>query len=85
MGRSCIRHLCDRGFEAIKGALIGGLDAKIEEIRREVEEAEKLREEAQSLLANYQRQQRQAMQTPRTSSRAPRKRPDVIAPKLMRR
>ena len=49
-------------FKPIKGALIGGLDAKIEEIRREVEEAEKLREEAQSLLANYQRRQRQAMQ-----------------------
>ena len=49
-------------FKPIKGVLIGGLDAKIEEIRREVEEAEKLREEAQSLLANYQRQQRQAMQ-----------------------
>ena len=49
-------------FKPIKGALIGGLDAKIEEIRREVEEAEKLREEAQSLLANYQRQQRQAIQ-----------------------
>ena len=49
-------------FKPIKGALIGGLDAKIAEIRREVEEAEKLREEAQSLLANYQRQQRQAIQ-----------------------
>ena len=49
-------------FKPIKGALIGGLDAKITEIRQEVEEAEKLREEAQSLLANYQRQQRQAIQ-----------------------
>ena len=49
-------------FKPIKGALIGGLDAKIVEIRQEVEEAEKLREEAQSLLANYQRQQRQAIQ-----------------------
>ena len=49
-------------FKPIKGALIGGLDAKIAEIRHEVEEAEKLREEAQSLLANYQRQQRQAIQ-----------------------
>ena len=47
-------------FKPIKGALIGGLDAKIAEIRQEVEEAEKLREEAQSMLANYQRQQRQA-------------------------
>ena len=50
-------------FKPIKTALIGGLDAKIKEIRQEVEEAEKLREEAQSLLANYQRQQRQALQT----------------------
>jgi len=49
-------------FKPIKGALIGGLDAKIAEIRQEVEEAEKLREEAQSMLANYQRQQRQAIQ-----------------------
>ena len=42
--------------------MLGGLDARIAEIRREVEDAEKLREEAQSLLANYQRQQRQAIQ-----------------------
>ena len=49
-------------FKPIKVALIGGIDAKIAEIRQEVEEAEKLREEAQSLLANYQRQQRQAIQ-----------------------
>lgn len=49
-------------FKPIKGAMVGGLDAKIAEIRQEVEEAEKLREEAQSLLANYQRQQRQAIQ-----------------------
>ena len=50
-------------FKPIKAALIGGLDAKIEKIRQEVEEAEKLREEAHSWLANYQRQQRQALQT----------------------
>ena len=49
-------------FKPIKGALIGGLDAKIAEIRQEVEEAEKLREEAQSMLANYQRRQRKAIQ-----------------------
>ena len=48
-------------FKPIKAALIGGLDAKIKEIRQEVEEAEKLREEAQSLLASYQRQQRDAL------------------------
>ena len=49
-------------FKPIRGAMLGGLDAKIAEIRQEVEEAEKLREAAQSLLANYQRQQRQALQ-----------------------
>ncbi|MGB0555193.1 MAG: F0F1 ATP synthase subunit B [Alphaproteobacteria bacterium] len=49
-------------FKPIRGAMLGGLDAKIAEIRQEVEEAEKLREEAQNLLANYQRQQRQALQ-----------------------
>jgi F-type H+-transporting ATPase subunit b len=49
-------------YKPIKKAMLGGLDARIAEIRREVEDAEKLREEAQSLLANYQRQQRQAIQ-----------------------
>jgi F-type H+-transporting ATPase subunit b len=49
-------------FKPIRGAMLGGLDTKIAEIRQEVEEAEKLCEEAQSLLANYQRQQRQALQ-----------------------
>jgi F-type H+-transporting ATPase subunit b len=49
-------------FKPIRSAMLGGLDAKIAEIRQEVEEAEKLREEAQSLLTNYQRQQRQALQ-----------------------
>ena len=49
-------------FKPIRGAMLGGLDTKIAEIRQEVEEAEKLREEAQNLLANYQRQQRQALQ-----------------------
>ncbi|PPR64802.1 MAG: ATP synthase subunit b [Alphaproteobacteria bacterium MarineAlpha4_Bin2] len=49
-------------FKPIKGALVDGLDAKILEIRQQVEEAERLGEEAQSLLANYQRQQRQAIQ-----------------------
>jgi F-type H+-transporting ATPase subunit b len=49
-------------YKPIRGALLGGLDSRIAEIRQEVEEAEKLREEAQSLLAKYQRQQRQALQ-----------------------
>lgn len=49
-------------FKPIRGAMLGGLDARIAEIRHEVEEAEKLRDEAQTLLSNYQRQQRQAQQ-----------------------
>lgn len=49
-------------FKPVRNKLLDGLDAKIADIRREVEEAERLREEAQSLLASYQRQQRQAVQ-----------------------
>lgn len=49
-------------FKPVRNKLLAGLDDKIAEIRREVEEAERLREEAQSLLAGYQRQQRQAIQ-----------------------
>ena len=49
-------------YKPIRGAMLGGLDSRIAEIRQEVEESEKLREEAQSLLAKYQRQQRQALQ-----------------------
>lgn len=41
-------------------ALIGALDSKIEEIRKEINEAENLRVEAQELLAQYQRKQRDA-------------------------
>jgi F-type H+-transporting ATPase subunit b len=36
------------------------LDARADEIKRELEEAKRLREEAQALLAKYQRQQRDA-------------------------
>lgn len=40
--------------------LVGKLDEKIEEIKREINEAENLRVEAQELLAQYQRKQRDA-------------------------
>ena len=49
-------------FKPLKKALIGGLDSRIEQIRTEVEEAQRLREEAQALLASYQRKQREAVQ-----------------------
>jgi F-type H+-transporting ATPase subunit b len=49
-------------FKPVKKALLGGLDSRIAQIRTEVEEAQRLREEAQALLASYQRKQREAAQ-----------------------
>ncbi len=45
-----------------KRILIGALDGRIAKIREEIEEAQRLREEAQSALASYQRRQREALQ-----------------------
>ena len=47
-------------FKPVKKAILSGLDARIEQVRNEVEEAKKLREDAQALLASYQRKQRKA-------------------------
>ncbi len=41
----------------ISRAITAGLDKRADKIRADLEEAEKLREEAQDLLASYQRQQ----------------------------
>lgn len=49
-------------FKPVKKALFAGLDSRIEQIRSEVEEAKRLRDEAQALLASYQRKQREAAQ-----------------------
>lgn len=49
-------------FKPARAAILGGLDAKIAEIRQQVDEAERLRNEAQDLLDTYRRQQRQALQ-----------------------
>ena len=43
-----------------KNAVLGALDKKIEAIKTEIETAESLRVEAQELLAQYQRKQRDA-------------------------
>ncbi len=40
--------------------IVGGLDTRTEKIRSSLDEAKKLREEAQHLLAEYQRKQRDA-------------------------
>ena len=45
----------------ISRLLTAGLDKRADKIRSDLEEAEKLREEAQDLLASYQRQQRDAV------------------------
>lgn len=47
-------------FKFGKGPLLGKLDARIEEIRKEIATAESLRIESQELLAQYQRRQREA-------------------------
>jgi F-type H+-transporting ATPase subunit b len=49
---------CFMGWKFGKDKIIGALDKKIEEIRKEIETAESLRVEAQELLAQYQRKQR---------------------------
>lgn len=48
-------------FKYAKDAIVGGLDARTERIRNELNEAERLRTEAQELLAQYQRKHRDAM------------------------
>ena len=44
----------------VPGLVTGHLDRRAETIRNELEEARKLREEAQALLADYQRRAREA-------------------------
>lgn len=44
----------------IPGAITGALDAKADAIRKELDEARRLREEAQALLSDYQRKARDA-------------------------
>ena len=48
-------------FKKASLAITGGLDARAGKIRTQIEEARKLREDAQALLAEYQRKQREAM------------------------
>jgi F-type H+-transporting ATPase subunit b len=49
-------------FKPGKRVFTQALDARIARIREEVEEAQRLREEAQAMLASYQRRQREAIQ-----------------------
>jgi F-type H+-transporting ATPase subunit b len=45
----------------VSRALIAGLDARREKIRERLAEAERLRDEAQEMLASYQKKQREAL------------------------
>lgn len=47
-------------YMKVPGKITGGLDSRAETIRTELEQARKLREEAQALLAEYQRKAREA-------------------------
>ena len=47
----------------IPGMIVSRLDARADKIRNELDEAQKLREDAQALFAEYQRKQRDAMAT----------------------
>lgn len=49
-------------YYKVPGKALGALDARAERIRTELEEAHKLRDEAQALLAEYQRKRREAEQ-----------------------
>ncbi len=49
-------------WKPAKKAILGGLDSRAERIRSELEEANRLKEEAQAALATFQRKQRDAMQ-----------------------
>lgn len=49
-------------FKPAKRMLTGALDQRIAQIRQEVEEAQRLRKEAQAALASYQRRQREVHQ-----------------------
>ncbi len=42
-------------------SIVGALDARAAKIKQEIDQAERLREEAQALLADYQRKQRDAL------------------------
>ena len=47
-------------YAKVPGMIAGALDKRADQIRNELEEAKKLREEAQQLLAEYQRKRKEA-------------------------
>ena len=49
-------------YAKVPGMIAGALDKRADQIRNELEEAKRLREEAQQLLAEYQRKRKEAEQ-----------------------
>ncbi len=47
-------------YMKVPKAILGGLDSKIDRIQKELDEAKRLREEAQALLAEYERKRKAA-------------------------
>lgn len=65
-------------FHLGKGKILGKLDGRIEEIRKEIATAESLRIEAQELLAQYQRKHRDAAKEAEAIVAAARKDADAL-------
>jgi hypothetical protein len=65
-------------------ALLSGIDARAEKISAELNEAKRLRDEAQALLASYEAKKVRPRRTPPRSSRPPRARPSASRPKPRR-
>ncbi len=49
-------------WKPVRNTILGALDKRAERIKHDLEEAERLREEAQSALASFQRRQRESLQ-----------------------
>ncbi len=64
-------------WKPAKKSLIGSLDERAARIRAELDEAKKLHDEAEQLLAQYQQKGRERRPKPRPSSRMPAKRPNA--------
>ena len=60
---STISFVALLAFLGVPSKMAQALDKRSDDIRKELEEARKLREEAQTILADYQKKQREAEQT----------------------
>ncbi|MBL4590219.1 MAG: hypothetical protein JKY11_09110 [Alphaproteobacteria bacterium] len=66
-----------------KQSILSGLDSKIEKIKSDLDAAEKLRIEAQEILAKYQRQHREADKEAKTLVKSAEKQAALIKEKIL--